>query len=174
MPINIQLNSQGTLYSRVYDLKPIVLVGTSMLKVKTRMVPREMEWTYSGNPRNSTRDAIRFELGDTDRNAPLLSDPEIEYALEIEKDLNGAIARCCEALVAKFTREADYTLGPKQVAASQRAEAFRKLAKEFRSKSNVGFYVGGVSQSEGKSDAKDSDFKPPIFNKGFMKNRGGM
>ena len=41
----------------------------------------EENWTYSGDPTDSDRDAVRFEVGDTDENDRLLSDGEVTYCL---------------------------------------------------------------------------------------------
>ena len=52
-----------------------------------------MTWNYSGDPSLSSRDAVRFLIGDTDPNDPLVTDEEIAYALGrfTEPELAGAI-----------------------------------------------------------------------------------
>ena len=128
-------------------------------------------WNYSGDPNSSELDRVRFEIGDTDENWPLLNDDEIQYAIDKEANLYTAAARCCEAIASKFSREADYSLGPKSVSSSQRAESYRAKARELRHKGIAGFYVGGVSKKDEKKDRLDPDKKRPAFERGMMTYR---
>jgi len=123
-----------------------------------------MAWTYSGDPTASNKDAVRFEIGDTDTNDQLLTDEEIVYALSVESRIYGAAARCCEALARKFARQADFTLGPQHVAASQRSEAFARLGRDLKSRiaSSAPPYMGGPEDVDG-----------PAFKRDLMSYRSG-
>lgn len=130
-----------------------------------------MTWTYSGNPAHSDKDAVRFEIGDTNKDDQLLSDEEIEFALSAETDTYRAAARCCEFLARKFAREADYRLGPMSVSASQRSEAFRKLSILLRQKAGGGVpYAGGLSKQERITDANSPDLIQGVFKRNLMSN----
>jgi len=128
-----------------------------------------MPWSYSGDPASSDKDAVRFEVGDTDHNDQLLQDGEIEYAISLEPSLLAAAARCCEVLARRFSRQADFRLGPQAVSASQRAEAFAARAKELRTKaaSLGGIYVGGIDRNE---ERLDRDLRQPAFKRNLMSN----
>ena len=119
-----------------------------------------MAWTYSGDPANSTLDAIRFEIGDTNTNDQLLQDAEINYTYSEEGSVLAASARCCEVLARKFAREADQELGPIKEKLSQRSDSYAKLAETLRRKA-----------TQAPTDAiLSSDVADAIFNKGMMDN----
>ena len=40
-----------------------------------------MTWTYGNDPTNSSRDAVRYLVGDTDSNLAFVTDEEIAWAL---------------------------------------------------------------------------------------------
>lgn len=118
------------------------------------------DWNYSGDPSQDDKDAIRWEIGDTIEDDPLLTDSEINYALNSERNIYTAAARCCEAIAAKFSRQAQYSLGPVSVHAQQRAEAYRKRARELWQKGTGGPTAGGIEDE-------------PAFKRDLMNNRVG-
>lgn len=87
-----------------------------------------MAWTYSGDPKTSKRDEVRFLLGDTDEKSPILSDEEIDFLLEQngDKALRAAIAGC-NRIIAKYAQLVDYTIGPESVKNSQKLLNWRRL-----------------------------------------------
>lgn len=93
-----------------------------------------MSWSYSGDPTTSPLDQVRFLIGDTDENAPLLLDAEISFAITEEATPNAAAAYCCETLARKFAKEVDKTIGPLRVSLSQKSKAYQDLAIAFRKK----------------------------------------
>lgn len=131
-----------------------------------------MSWNYNGDPSASDKDTVRFDIGDTECDDQLLQDEEIEYALTQEGSVLAASARCCEAIARKFARQADFTLGPQAIRASQRSQAYYKMAQDLRNKANIlsqgnGLYVGGIDPAD---EAKDVDLIPPAFKRRFMDN----
>lgn len=117
-----------------------------------------MTWSYSGDPENSDLDKVRFLISDTDEDDQLLQDAEIEHALSTNNDdVYNAAALCCEVIHRKFLRQVDYRLGPLAVSASQRADAYAKLAEEFRMKAGQ-----GISFTEPKT--------PAAFRRNLMSN----
>jgi len=127
-----------------------------------------MTWTYGGNPAASTIDAIRLEIGDTIEEEQLLQDEELEYFYEEEGSILGAAARACEAIAAKFSREADLKVGDLSLSASQKAdlkvgdlslsasqkaEHYREKAKVLRERSQKkGSTLGKLTASTIKTD----------------------
>lgn len=91
-----------------------------------------MAWTYSGDPANSTLDAIRFEMGDTDSADPLVNDEEINYAYTQEGTIKQAAARCLETLANKYARYASRKLGPIKEELDGISKAFASQARELR------------------------------------------
>lgn len=93
-----------------------------------------MTWDYSGDPRTSKKDAVRFEVGDTGAEL-LISDEEILYTLEQEADdVSLAAARCCEAIAAKFMQEYDQAIGEIKESLNQRVVNFNRKAAALRSR----------------------------------------
>ena len=87
-----------------------------------------MSWTYSGNPADSPRDAVRFYVGDTDTTDQLLQDAEIAFVLAQSADPLAAAARCARALASKFSSLVDEKFETIDNKFSQRATAFHALA----------------------------------------------
>lgn len=92
-----------------------------------------VKFTYGGDPSNSDRDAVRFLVGDTIRARALLDDKEVDYAILRKVNLHMAASCLAEHLEARFSREADITVGSVSKSLSKIAEAFGKLAKRLKS-----------------------------------------
>lgn len=45
-----------------------------------------MSWNYSGDPRTSAKDAVRFYIQDTNKDEPLLQDDRLEPKLLVPTD----------------------------------------------------------------------------------------
>ncbi len=95
-----------------------------------------MSWSYTGIPGDSLKDEVRFITGDTDENFPLMQDEEILYALtQSEQDVLGASILMCRAIVAKFSKEVDYAIGPEKVSAGERHKYYASLLNQLVRKS---------------------------------------
>jgi len=133
-----------------------------------------MTWRYSGNPASSDKDAVRFHLGDVNGDEQLVYDEEITYALSQERDVNGAVAACAEAVAALLSREASIKVGPLSVDLSDKAEHFWALAKMYRARSLVYALpsVGGIS-IDGKDTIRDDDDRVrPFFKRAMFRTAG--
>lgn len=136
-------------------------------------------WTYSGDPSSSDRDAVRFEIGDTISDDPLLYDKEIEYAIAAENGTLSAAARCCEVVAAKFSRLADRSLGPMSIKHSQKAEQYRQLAKDLRSKavteagSDGAPSAGGIYIADRLAMEQNTSLIQPAFKRDMLTTETG-
>lgn len=92
-----------------------------------------MAWTYSGNPSSSPRDHVRFLIGDTVEQAPLMTDEEIDFLLSNNPAPAHAAVGAVNSMIASVTREVDYTIGPESVKASQRLTNLLALKKLLQS-----------------------------------------
>lgn len=131
-------------------------------------------WNYSGNPGFSAKDQVRYLIGDTIASKPLLNDAEIEWVLTQYQftPMNAAI-RCCEAIVAKFSRQADESVGQVKITFSQKAEAYRKLITDLRNRlamEGAVPYSGGISKSDIQANDQNSNRVRPDFTKHMMEN----
>ena len=129
-----------------------------------------MAFTYTSDPENSKRDAVRLLTGDTVSTDALLQDSEVEYFLSLYDDaVYPAAAAACDAISSKYARQADTTNGRLSVKASQRSEAYAKKAKDLRRDTLLGaeVFAGGLTIS-GKDDLNaDTDAVQPAFSVGM-------
>jgi hypothetical protein len=135
-----------------------------------------MTWTYSGDPANSEKDAVRFRTGDTDTTEQLVTDEEIAYALAEKGGVIPAAIAICRSLAAQFARKAtSKTVGKLSITMSDRATAFEKIAQSLEQEGSalVVPYAGGLSISEKETAAADTSSVQPTFFRGMMENGAG-
>jgi hypothetical protein len=126
-------------------------------------------WTYSGDPANSDSDAVRFMVGDTIRERPLLDDYEVEWIVSQSPNLNRRAALACEALWSRFLAISDYTVGSVSKKFSDVAAKFKERAADFRRDANknalVSFPAHLVSTKQALEN--DSELQYPEFSVGM-------
>ncbi|MCL6597947.1 MAG: hypothetical protein K6T81_04335 [Alicyclobacillus macrosporangiidus] len=132
-----------------------------------------MGWTYSGDPAASDRDRLRFDLGDTVQSDPLLQDEELDYCLSAESSYYGALARACESIAMRFSREASTRVGALSLDLAGRAKQWTERAQEYRRRAAAAHApsVGGLSKSEEEAALSNPDRTGPYFRKDMMRNR---
>jgi hypothetical protein len=137
-------------------------------------------WTYAAfsNPAAAAlaRDTVRYHVGDTRADDPLVQDEEIAFALSAASNRPFlAAAIVCESLAAMFARLVDTTSGPQRVAMGSMYDRYDKAATRLRKQDEdatgidssgvviVGPYVAGISRSERITDREDPDLIRPPF-----------
>lgn len=134
-----------------------------------------MSFNYSGDPETSPKDYVRFLIGDTDREEPLLDDQEINVFLANYN--NGVIMsaiRCCEAIAAKFSRRVNESVGRVKMDFSQAAKAYRDMAMDLRRRLAIEDckpYAGGISKTDKMANNQSADRVKPDFTKQMMDNQ---
>lgn len=98
-----------------------------------------MSATYSGNPSNSKKDAVRFLIGDDETEQgtnkvidPQISDQEISWILTQENNVFMAAAMAAETIATQYTGKPDKTVGPLSIKWGEMANRFFELAKNLR------------------------------------------
>lgn len=135
-----------------------------------------MAWSYSGDPASSSKDKVRFLIGDTISADELLQDEEINAVIADQPNTTLAAAISAEAIAAKFSREATRTVGKTSISASEKAKAYLELARKLRlqSKTEKAFkarpYAGGISENDKKIDEQDTDRADPFFERNLFEN----
>ena len=71
-----------------------------------------MSFTWSGDPKASDLEAVRWKINDIDSANPKFQDAEIEYALAQEHSVFNASARLCEQLQVRYCSAGNRTMGP--------------------------------------------------------------
>tara|TARA_R100000808_G_scaffold14529_1_gene34235 strand:- start:7528 stop:7959 length:432 start_codon:yes stop_codon:yes gene_type:complete len=130
-----------------------------------------MSFAYSTSL-TTTKDKVRFRIGDTDSNRPLLSDEEINAVIASKPSVLPASIECVEAILAKIARDVDRNAAG---ITSSRSQAYNhylelrnKLAREMLTESEM--FVGGLSKAAKQSFEDDSDFVQPSFKIGQFDN----
>lgn len=126
-----------------------------------------MAWTYTPDFTTS-RDKVRFLIGDTVSQSPQMTNEEIAHAVTVEGNIRGAAALCCEHLVARYAAEVDTVTdygGQLRKDLSQRVKAYTLLARRFRAGGGVYAFpiAGGISQAANDALLGNADFIPPYF-----------
>ncbi len=126
-------------------------------------------WTYTGLPATSTRDEVRFLVGDTDHGSQLVTDEEITYALAAEGNTHTAAALVAKSIAAKFAPLIDRAIGDLKISFSQRQKHFKELADELQARGDVSggrMFAGGISVADKETEVLDPDRVVPAFRKG--------
>jgi hypothetical protein len=140
-----------------------------------------MAFTYSGDPSASSRDAVRFLLGDTTESNAQLSDAEIEWLLTKNTNVFFAAALAADKIGAKYTVSSGggsgvktKTVGALSISyetAKEKAEEYRKMSSQLRVQgaltSSWQAYSGGISKSDKRSRESDTDWDRPSFSRGM-------
>jgi hypothetical protein len=130
-----------------------------------------MTFTYS--PGGGSKDDIRFDIGDTDEAAPpplRLEDEEIQRVLQ--RFPGRPRVMCIQALIAKFARQPEGSVGPNVIRPSNRANELRKLLADWMRIEGATAVpsAGGISVSDQEAAAADTDRVPPSFTVGMQDN----
>lgn len=135
-------------------------------------------FSYSGDPTSSTKDEVRFLIGDTNSRDPQILDAEIAYLIGTEGSALDAAIAACIAIDARYSREVDATDEDAQGTKTKRgrevlAKHYRDLADDLRRRRTkpVAAYAGGLSVSEKESARAQTDDTQPAFTRDLHKNR---
>lgn len=131
-----------------------------------------MAFSYSGDPSNSDKDKVRFLLGDTNKDAPLLQDGEIAFLITSQNTVIEAAVAGAQAIAAQFARLTDESVGDISKSYSQRVEHYRQLASDLRRRANVAVapYAGGISKDDKTNAEADTDRVQPRFTRDLHDN----
>jgi len=110
-----------------------------------------MTWSYSGNPSDSGKDAVRYLVGDVDADEAFVLDEEIDWALvQANDNIYAAAASVAFNLSVLFATKAEQTkIGPLTETYQTRSKRYAEIATrmEKRASSKTGFSVeaGGIT-----------------------------
>jgi len=129
-----------------------------------------MTWTYT-DPGTSTRDWIRWRVGDTDTSDQLQTDEEIAAAVATYGSKFKAAAAVARAIAAKFSRKADMGMDQFSVRHSQKAQAYLKLAADIEA--GVALDAGrvgsiAISVADRATEMDNDDRPEPAFTSGMF------
>lgn len=134
------------------------------------------EWTYSGDPSSSVKDAVRFWMQDVNPDLPLMSDTEVAYLASQYYDSHGSAvyvaAVGCEVLAAKFATQVPVNADGVSVGVGELTQRYNDLATSLREqyKSQHGLDASPVVSGVLIGEGRDPTIKPLVFGTGFMDN----
>lgn len=96
------------------------------------MAASSIRFSYAGDPSATPVDAVRFMVGDTNPDRPLLDDREIAYAIAQNPNQSIAAATLAEHLFGRFSSQADVSVGPVSKSFSKIAEMYKSKAEQLR------------------------------------------
>jgi hypothetical protein len=134
-----------------------------------------MTWTYSGDPSATSRDQVRFLVGDTDFGKQLVTDEEIAYAVANESTVRMAAVRISRGIAAKFARDVNYYVGDLKIFASARYKQYLEVLKALEADAVIFSatpFAGGISVAGKDSVEDNTDRVKPSFSKGMHDNPG--
>ena len=125
-----------------------------------------MAWTYGAGPANSTRDAVRLFLGDTDSTDQQLSDSEINYFISLFPTTYAAAAMAARAVAAKYARLVSKSVGDLRIEYQQRQASYAAIAvrlDEQAGAAGASPYLGGLTLADKESNSENTALVQPDF-----------
>ena len=139
-----------------------------------------MSWTYTQNPANSNKDAVRFLVGQTSTNDPVLVyDQEIDYVLTQEGGVYCAAAAIGRSMLQRFSAvdPLSLTVGNLSETYGDRSirlqNALRGLERQCALRSALPS-AGGIVLADKLAREADTSLVPPIFKIGMDDNPPGL
>lgn len=132
-----------------------------------------MAWTYSGDPSNSQRDAVRFLIGDTDTDDQLLNDDEVTYFITTHGTTNRAASEAARAVAAKFARLMNRSIGGLSADFGAKYRQYMELATNLIGKEEtepVSPFISGFKKDQKETYMDDSNREPIFGRKGVHDN----
>jgi hypothetical protein len=128
-------------------------------------------WTYGNNPSDSSRDAVRYLIGDTNAEDKQLSDCEIQFNIDSEGSVLEAAICAVTSLIAYYARDFDNKSKSMSAQVTENYTNLLKTLKEKRSNNLVPIYSGGLTKSDKANDRENTDAVQPMFTRDIDDNR---
>jgi hypothetical protein len=137
-----------------------------------------MAWTYTNDPSNVPRDAVRLLVGDTDTNDQKITDEAIAFFLsQAGDDYYGAAALSSRSIAGSFASLVNTKFETVSSDYGKLSENYYALAKRLDmqskkyGKSGLGLPIaGGISRDDMRSVNQDPDRVMPKFNRDQFAN----
>lgn len=125
-----------------------------------------MAWTYS-DPGLNTKDQVRYLVGDTDSDDPLVTDEEILWQLGQQGSTKQAAIAVARQLSIKFARYATVRDGASSIDWNERAKQYRQIVEDLQHdlllQDGLVPYAGGISVGDKEAVEQDTDRTVPAF-----------
>lgn len=137
-----------------------------------------MTATYTNQPGTRPIDTVRLEIDDRDTTAAMLTDEEIQYAIDSNSHILLAAAACADQVAVKFAGDpSSKQVGDLNISyGAGRSAEYATLARRLRAraarKAGSKVYAGGVTSSDRDVRAGDTSLTQPTFTMGQMDHDG--
>ncbi len=123
-----------------------------------------MSFSYDPTRLDLPLNRVRLLIQDTVADDPLLQDEEVLSFIEEEGNVYRAAAAACDSIALKLGRESD-SKGETQWLSKEKAEHYTGRARELRRQASRRAKpgAGGLSKSEKRAAADDTDRTQPAF-----------
>ena len=132
-----------------------------------------MAWSYSGDPSRSTREAIRFSVGDTDTNDQFVRNAGMDYLITQHATVNRTASEVARAISAKFARLMSRSIGGMQADFAAKYRQYAELADDLITKEEtepVSPFASGWKRDAKEARMEDTNREPLAIRKGSMDN----
>lgn len=135
-----------------------------------------MTFSYSGDPSSSTKDQVRFYIGDTTETGATFSDEEIGFALtqNSDKPLPAAISLALSAS-ARYARYVTKSVGDLSINYGELAANYKTLAdtltRQLGMTNPPAIFSGGISVAGKRVEELDSSAVQPAFTRSQFDNK---
>jgi hypothetical protein len=132
-----------------------------------------MTFTYNFRPADSTRDAVRFHIQDTDAATFFLHDEEIDYLIGIfGTNIDAACAECCEVMASRYAKKQEVSVANYNMNMDSVYKKLMDRANDFRTNSVTvdSFRMPAMSQASKQSQVDDTDNVRSSFSRELMDN----
>jgi len=114
---------------------------------------------------------IRLEIGDTNEYEFFLEDGEIQWVMNRESSFSARCSKCCDFIVAKLSKEVDYTAGAVSEKLSQLIDRYKNLKIELSTRGSESYpWMRSISVSDKETNETDTDRVKPFFKRGIHDN----
>lgn len=130
-----------------------------------------MAWNYSGDPSTSSKDGVRFLVGDTDSNDPQLQDAEILFLISQYTNIWKSAAYAARSIASKYARQISKAVGDLKLEYQQRQTAYTEMSRDFLKQAATRTslpFAGGISKADQKTDRLNPDLKQFVFTKNLF------
>lgn len=125
-----------------------------------------MGFSYSGDPRKSDKDQVRFLIRDTKKDNFNLNDEEIQFLLELEGSPLKAAWKAAESIAAFFAGKCDETVGRVSVKFSQKFTQYTEMARALKRSAAIKLatpFSGALTHTQKEVQELDNDRVQPTF-----------
>ena len=127
-----------------------------------------MSWSYSGDPRKDPKDAVRFLIGDTDREEPFAEDEEIFWLLDMwGGNIQMAACQALQGIITKLSGSVDIKIGGIEEKNNQRIKNLENALTKLQSMVvyTPSVYCGGIDAVEKENWEENDAIIKPKFTK---------